>query len=363
MIRSMPYAHGWNDIRKKPSGKWEARWSDENGNARGKCFNTKTQATKYARDMANGIVDAALGIGASRKDVHEAVEEFFLWKRRDAGTIKIYERHFGDFFAHFPTITLIGHLTREIFVAYTNYLFDTKKHRPGGVRHIQKTFRAFTKFCIIKRWLTTSPFLDLRAPRSDFQGQALSPDKYEKMISIDPRYEVDVWINRALRIGNPCMMRISTVWGASSESFREPDEFYLPEIKDQEAAWIKLHPAALEVVKELMTITPAGQRFFTYWPTVDSMRQSMRKKAARVGLSGVRFHDAAKVTRVTELDAAGYGLGKISALSNTSKATLAKHYIKPDRRAAFAEYQTYGRPISVAKESQTEQKPPQPGLA
>jgi integrase len=338
-MRTMPYSLGWHTTRPKPSGKHEARWADESGKARGKCFNTKAQAAKFARDTANGIVNAAVGLSAPTKDIQEAAVSFLARRILDASN-RIYERHLNDFFASMPEIKLTGHLTSAVIERYDRLLEKTG-HNPGGRRHIWKTLKTFSNYCIENRWLGTSPFFKLRSPRSTFKARALSPDQMALMTALDARYPVDADINRALRIGNPCMLRISSVWSLTPEHFREPGEVLVAALKGKEAVWVPLHPAALAAVRECLAVTPPGVRFFARWGTIDAMRQSLRKKAARVGLKGVRFHDAAKVSRVTELDAAGYGLGEISELSNTSKITLSKHYIQADRRQAFSRYQKF----------------------
>jgi integrase len=338
-MRNVPYSLGWHDVRVKPSGKFEARWADENGRARGKCFMTKAQARKYAGDKARGILDASVGLAVAAKDITEAVDAFLL-RRIKAESTAIYERHLNDFLSAMPDVKVTGHLTRALIESY-DAILESQGHNPGGRRHIWKSLKTFCNFCIENNWLGKSPFFKLRTPVSDFEGRALAPEEYEKMISIDPRFSVDQHISRALRIGNPSMLRISQVWGLKPEDFREPGEVRLPEIKGQPAVWMPLHPSALAVVRELLAVTPPGARFFSKWGTVDAMRQSLRKKARRVGLPGVRFHDAGKVTRVSELDASGYGLGELSELSNTSKQTLAKHYIKADRRRVFEKYKNH----------------------
>lgn len=360
MNRSMPYSLGWHDVRPKPSGKFEARWADENGAARGKCFLTKAQARKYASDRARGILDAAVGLNVAAKDMREAVESFLSRRIKEESTA-IYERHLEDFLSTVPEIKLTGHLTRQVIERYDAVL-ESRGHNPGGRRHIWKTLKTFANYCIENNWLGKSPFFKLRTPKQEFEGRALAPDELSKMVAIDPRYEVDRHISRALRLGNPSMLRISQVWKLTPEDFREPGELRIVGIKDQDTVWLPLHPDALAAVREMLADTPPGERFCRKWRTVDAMRQAFRKKAKRVGLKGVRFHDAAKVTRVSELDSAGYGLGEISELSNTTKQTLAKHYIKADRRRVFERYkgfrsadlpQTYGGPENIANRSET----------
>lgn len=348
-MRVMPYARGWHDVRVKPSGKFEARWSDESGQARGKSFLTESQARNYAFNRAKEILDGATGLAVPTKDIRDAVTEF-IGRYTDQGTVAIYSRHLDTFLDAHPQVTRTGHMSKTIFETY-NVTLEREGHNSGGCRHILKSLKTFANYCLEKGWLRVNPFFKFRLPRQEFEGRALNPEEYARMISIDPQYEVDRWINLALRIGNPSMLRISTVWGLVAEDFQAPDRLRIRAIKEQPGVWTYLHPEAHQALLELLICAVPNQRLFSYWPSVDSMRQSLRKKASRVGLKGVRFHDACKVTRVTELDAAGFGLGKIAALSNTSKATLAKHYIKADRRAAFKEYQTYGGPTNGLKQA------------
>lgn len=346
-MRDMPYAKGWHAVRRKPSGKFEARWADENGLARGKCFLTETQARTYALTRAKEILDGSLGLTVPTKDIREAWD-IFIGRYTDEGTVRIYTRHFEDCLTAHPELRVTGQLTKEFFERYNVELKDAG-HNPGGRRHVLKTLKTFSRYCLEKNWLKVDPFFKFDLPKQEFEGRALLPDEFARMVSVDPQYDVDLWISRALRLGNPSMLRISQVWKLTPEDFKAPDELRITGIKGQDTVWIQLHPDALEVMQELLRITPAGARFFAKWPTEDSMRQSIRKKAKRVGLKGVRFHDAAKVTRISELDAAGWGIGDLSALSNTTKTTLAKHYIKADRRRAFQRYQTYGGPTNGVK--------------
>lgn len=341
-MRIMPYARGWHGVRVKPSGKFEARWSDESGRARGKSFLTESQARNFSFNRAKEILDGATGLAVPTKNIGEAINEF-IGRYTDAGTVAIYSRHLSAFLCEHPQVTMTGHLNKNLFEVY-NVILERGGHNSGGRRHILKSLKTFANYCLEKGWLRVNPFFKFRLPRQEFEGRALNPEEYARMIAINPHYEVDRWLNLALRIGNPSMLRISTVWGLTAEDFQAPDRLRITAIKGQPGVWTHLHPEAHQALLELLICAVPNQRLFSYWPSVDAMRQSLRKKASRVGLKGVRFHDAGKVTRVTELDAAGFGLGKIAALSNTSKATLAKHYIKADRRAAFKEYQTYGRP-------------------
>jgi hypothetical protein len=150
--------------------------------------------------------------------------------------------------------------------------------------------------------------------------------------------EVDWWLNRAFRIGYSTILRISQVWKLTPGDFRAPDQLRVLPIKGQDPVWITLRPEAAAIVQELMPEAILQGRFFHYWASVESMRNSVEDKARRVGLAGVRFHDVCKVTAISDLSDQGYGPGDLEHISNTSKRILVDHYIKADRKRAFARY-------------------------
>lgn len=362
-MSSVPYSKGWNSVRRKPSGKWEARWADESGEARGKCFLTKEQAAKYAFTRAKEILDGATGLAVPTKNLDEAINSF-LNRYTDEGTLEIYTRHLENFKAAHPLLTMTGNITRALIEAYDADL-TRAGHNPGGRRHILKTLKTFTNYCMGERWIMENPFGEgdrrFKAPKSEFEGRALTPEETEKLIAGDR--EVDWFINRAVRLARSTMRRSSQIYGLFPSHFREPGLLYFPSIKGQDAEWLPLQPEAVQIIRELMAHPgrPAPDaRLFYRWNSVEHLRDAIRVKAIDVGLKGTRLHDAGKVTRVTELDAAGKGLGYISAVSGTSQQTLSRHYIKPDRRKAFQDYlayQTYGRPTEPLKPTETQPQP------
>lgn len=365
-MSSVPYSKGWNSVRRKPSGKWEARWADESGNARGLCFITKEQAAKYAFARAKEILDGATGLAVPTKNLQDAITSF-LNRYTDEGTLEIYTRHLTAFTVDHPLIIMTGRITRSLIEAYDADL-TRRGHNPGGRRHILKTIKTFTNYCMGERWIMENPFGEgdkrFKAPKSEFEGRALTPEESERLTGGDR--ETDWFINRAVRLARSTMRRSRQIWGLVPESFREPGLLYFPSIKGQEAQWLPLQPEAIQIIRELMAHPerPAPDaRFFFRWNSVEHLRDAIRVKAIDVGLKGTRLHDAGKVTRVTELDAAGKGLGYISAVSGTSQETLSRHYIKPDRRKAFEDYlslQTYGRPTEALKPTETAPQPATP---
>lgn len=361
-MRNVPYSKGWHSTRRKPSGKWEARWADESGAARGRCFITKEQAAKYAFTKAKEILDGAAGLSVPTKNLGEAITSF-LKRYTDEGTLAIYARHLEDFTAAHPALTRTGQITRHLIETYDADL-TRAGHNPGGRRHVLKTVKTFTNYCMVNKWLLENPFFEFKMPKSEFEGRALNQVETDRLISGDR--ETDWFISRAVRLARSTMRRSSQIWALGPEHFREPGLMYFPSIKGQDAEWLPLQPEAVAIIRELMAHPDrpsAGARFFFRWSSVEHMRDAIRVKAIDVGLKGTRLHDAGKVTRVTELDAAGKGLGYISAVSGTSQQTLSRHYIKPDRRKAFQDYlglQTYGGPTGTLKPTETQPQPPTP---
>lgn len=361
-MRNMPYSKGWHSTRQKPSGKWEARWADESGAARGRCFLTKEQATKYAFNQAKQILDGAAGLSVPTKSILEAINSF-LNRYTDEGTLAIYTRHLEGFTVAYPELTKTGQVTKHVIETYDADL-TRSGHNPGGRRHVLKTVKTFTKYCRVNKWLIEDPFFQFKMPKSEFEGRALSPAETDKLISGDR--DTDWFISRAVRLARSTMRRSGQIWALAPKHFREPGLIYFPSIKGQESEWLPLQPEAIAIIRELLARTdrPAlDSRFFFCWSSVEHMRDAIRVKAIDMGLKGTRLHDAGKVTRVTELDAAGKGLGYISVVSGTSQQTLSRHYIKPDRRKAFQDYltlQTYGGPITGLKPTETQPQPPTP---
>lgn len=354
-MKRMPYSKGWHSTRKKPSGKFEARWADESGAARGRCFITKEQAAKYAFTKAKEILDGAAGLSVPTKNINEAITSF-LKRYTDEGTLAIYARHLEDFAAAHPETTRTGQITKHLIETYDADL-TRSGHNPGGRRHVLKTVKTFTNYCKVNKWLIEDPFFEFKMPKSEFEGRALNPIETEKLISGDR--ETDWFISRAVRLARSTMRRSERIWSLTSADFREPGLMFCPAIKKQPAEWLPLQPEAVQIIRELLAHPdrPAPDaRLFFRWSSVEHMRDAIRVKAIDVGLKGTRLHDAGKVTRVTELDAAGKGLGYISAVSGTSQQTLSRHYIKPDRRKAFQDYltlQTYGGPTATLKPTET----------
>ncbi len=366
MIDRMKARLGWHNVRQRKdrNGQWEARYSDESGKVKGKLFLTKSQAQKYAWDAANGTLNAAVGLTVPKKSLEEA-RDSFLARSLDPKTTALNERRVNEFLDALPDIATTlrrakfqytGQITDEVINEFDKILV-LKGCNPGGRHHVLKIVRAFCKYCMDKKWIGDYPFKGFKMPKSQFEGRLVTREEFALLCSrgwsggnqhsesewgggSNQYGDVDVWLHRALRFGRETMLRISQVWELSPVHFRAPDQLYIRGIKGQDGVWITLRPAAADILREIQNDLKPGERYFNYWSTVESMRASVHDKAIRVGLKGIRFHDACKVSRVSELDAMGTGLGKISELSNTSKKTLSAHYIKADRNRAFEEYAT-----------------------
>ena len=138
--------------------------------------------------------------------------------------------------------------------------------------------------------------------------RSLNEEERSKFLSVDPRYVVDVHLNRALTFGLYSLLRISQVFGADWSHFKAPDQLWVPGIKGQDGRWITLHPKALEVMGQAQG---AGS-IFAYWETLDAFREAVYKKAKREGLRGVRFHET-KHTGISALLESGYSIPEVRA--------------------------------------------------
>jgi integrase len=330
---------GWHGSRKRPNGTYQARWQDAEGLQSLGGFIGKTQADAYALKMAGAALDVLAGLAVVRKPIREA-RDAFLDRRTKANTRALNERRVDEFLAAMPNIKDTSHLTSHVINQYARQLEDDG-HNPGGQQHHLKIVRAFTNFCITSKWLTENPFAKFEMPSSEYEGRALTPDEFALMISLETvtnqNKEVDQWLNWAFRFGKATLLRISQVWKLTPADFTAPNMLKVAPIKDTDPETKPLNDEAIQILQEIPIRAP-GSRYFSYWSSVEAMRNSVQDKARRVGLPGLRFHDVCKITGVTELSQQGFSLGDLAHLSNTSKATLDKHYIKSDRDRAYAKF-------------------------
>jgi len=106
------------------------------------------------------------------------------------------------------------------------------------------------------------------------------------------------------------------------DQFQIRDQLFVPGIKDQLGRTITLHPKTAQALKEELSVAdPKSDRIFTYWGDVDAFRLSVRRHAKRVGLKGIRFHEA-KHTFVFGLFNAGWSLPEVMEASGSSISTI-----------------------------------------
>jgi integrase len=185
-------------------------------------------------------------------------------------------------------------------------------------------------------------------PKSTFTGRYLTDDERARLLSINPRYDVDRHLNRALTFGLYSLLRISQVFNANWDQFRAPDQLWVPGIKGQEGRWIRLHPKALAVMGPPR---PSGQ-IFDRWLTLEAFRESVKKKAAREKLRGVRFHET-KHTGISALLEAGYSIPEVCRISANSMRTIA-HYAHVNEQRVFEKWKSfeYGGQVRRSKSMQ-----------
>lgn len=348
---------GWHGVRKRANGRYQARWCvDGNGTLDSDVFMSATQAEAHAVRRANEVLNVKVGLAIVRMPIPE-VRSLFLNRRTKPNTRALNERRIDEFFAAMPEIKDTSMLTNHAINKYAG-LLEKDGHNFGGQSHHLRIVRIFTNFCLTNKWLTEDPFEDFAMPKSDYEGRPLSVEERARMYSISERYkEVDTELSKAFRFGYSTMLRISQVWALTPEDFRAPSFLRVSGIKGQKTVTILLEDEAVQILQE-MPIRAQQERYFSYWGTVEAMRNSVEDKARRMKLSGVRFHDVCKVSRISDLDAEGVGLGDLAHLSNTSQMTLAKHYIKSDRARAFANY--LARSKKVVPVSNLAEAPGQP---
>jgi hypothetical protein len=296
------------------------------------------------------------GLGVASKDIFEALDAFCA--RSHISEKSHFEtRRAVEMFITRNRLASLAEITDEtINKTYAWLKADGRK--PGGQRFVLVKVHAFIRFCIGKKWILSDPFpYGFEMPASDYEATPLSEEEFGHLIEVRPdsRRVLDTLLRHALIIGRYSMARPETVWGLTPESFRnDGTEMLVPAIKKQDRVWSKVHPEAMHSVRAMLAITPPGRRLFGRWASVQGIHDAIRDKCADLTKSGfpikTTFHQACKATQVTALDNLGLSIGKISQISNTTKETLLKHYIKTDRDEAFDAYhnisirQTTSRP-------------------
>jgi integrase len=165
------------------------------------------------------------------------------------------------------------------------------------------------------------------------------------LLSINPRYEVDRHLSRALTFGLYSLLRISQVFHADWSQFRAPDQLWVPGIKGQEGRWITLHPRALETMGARKETGP----IFDRWESLPAFREAVYKKAKREKLYGVRFHET-KHTGISALLEAGYSVPEVCKISGNSYRTIA-HYAHVNEQRVFDKWKAFEYGVAGANGS------------
>ena len=326
--------------------KWQSGWRDE----RGRCHSrtqplgvAKSVAEEYARRMAFEACQIRAGLPVDGKDIRVALREFLGRQDVKENTHALNQRHLETLIGHFKLQT-VDQLTESLTHEWLKH-FKGNGCNPGGQSLCLRILRTFCRFCLKKRWMTIYPFQDFKIPKSEFVGRYLADEERAKLLSVDPRFDVDKHLSRALTFGLYSLLRISQVFHADWSHFKAPDQLWIPGIKGQQGRWITLHPKAIEV----MGIQGASGQIFDRWDTLDAFREAVYKKAKREGLRGVRFHET-KHTGISALLESGYSIPEVSRISGNSFRTIA-NYAHVNEQRVFEKWKSfeYGASATAAQ--------------
>ena len=320
----------------KRGQKWHSGWRDEHGQCHSKVHPAgagKALANDYARKMAEEAVQVRAGHRVHAKDIRVALESFFARENVKGCTHELNRRHLEQVINHFK-IRSVDQLTEDLVHLWLGHL-KSIGNNPGGQSLSLRILRTFCRFCLKKKWLSAYPFESFKIPKSEFVGQYLTDAQRDQLLSINPRYQVDISLNRALTFGLYSLLRISQVFNADWSHFKAPDQLWIPGIKGQDGRWIRLHPKALETMGEAQE---TGQ-IFNHWGTLEAFRESVYKKAKREKLRGVRFHET-KHTGISALLEAGYSVPEVCKISGNSYRTIA-HYAHVNEQRVFEKWQGF----------------------
>jgi site-specific recombinase XerD len=294
---------------------------------------SKDFAHEYGRKRAMEAREIKAGRLVSGKSIREALQEFCQRQDVKPCTHELNRRHLEDFLAH-SGIHAVEQLSESLVHSWLGAL-KARGCNPGGQSLCLRVLRTFCRFCRKRRWTAYYPFEDFKIPKSTFTGRYLTDDERTRLLSIDPRYDVDQHLHRALTFGLYSLLRISQVFHADWEEFRPPNQLWIPGIKGQDGRWITLHPKALEVMG---APKPMG-RIFDRWQTLEQFRESVHKKAKREKLKGVRFHET-KHTGISALLEAGYSLPEVCKISGNSLRTIS-HYAHVNEQRVFEKWKSF----------------------
>ena len=316
--------------------KWNSGWRDERGQCHSKVHPIgagKELAQEYARKQVIEACHVLAGQPVRGKEIRGAMEAFLT--REDVKTCMhdLNRRHLEAVLDHFKLRT-VEQLTEDLVDDWLGHLKRAGSN-PGGQSLSLRVLRTFCRFCRKKRWLTVYPFEDFKIPKSEFVGQYLTDEQRAKLLSINPRYDVDYGLNRALNFGLYSLLRISQVFNADWSHFKAPDQLWIPGIKGQEGRWITLHPKA----RVAMGAPKASGQIFDRWETLAAFREAVYKKVKREKLSGVRFHET-KHTGISALLEAGYSIPEVCKISGNSPRTI-MHYAHVNEQRAFDKWKAF----------------------
>ncbi len=316
--------------------KWYSGWRDENGRCHSKAHPVgagKALAGEYARKMAIEACQIRAGQPVQGKEIRTALEAFLARENVKPCTHELNRRHL-EALMDYSRIRAVDQLTEDLVDDWLGHL-KAIGWNPGGQSLSLRILRTFCRFCVKKKWLGRYPFEDFKIPRSEFVGRYLGEAERQKLLSVNPRYNVDVHLSRSLTFGLYSLLRISQVFGADWSHFKTPDQLWVPGIKGQEGRWITLHPKALAV----MGTPKESGRIFERWETLPAFREAVYKKVKRERLHGVRFHET-KHTGISALLEAGYSVPEVCRISGNSYRTIA-HYAHVNEQRVFEKWKAF----------------------
>jgi integrase len=328
--------------------KWHSGWRDEAGRCHSKVHAVgagRSLAQEYGRKMALESCRFRAGLPVDGKDIREALEAFLAREDVKACTHELNRRHLEAFIGHFK-LRKVDRMCDDLVNLWLGHL-KASGNNPGGQSLSLRILRTFCRFCCKKKWLAAYPFTDFKIPKSEFIGRYLTEEDRAKMLSINPRYDVDIHLNRALTFGLYSLLRISQVFNADWRHFKTPDQLWVPGIKGQEGRWITLHPKALAAIGP---IKESGA-IFDRWETLPAFREAVYKKVKREKLYGVRFHET-KHTGISALLEAGYSVPEVCKISGNSYRTIA-HYAHVNEQKVFEKWKTFEYRGSVTVQNRT----------
>jgi integrase len=316
--------------------KWHSGWRDGHGHCHSKAHPIgagKALASEYARKMAVEACQVRAGQAVGAKDIRLALELFLSREDVKGETHALNRRHLEALIGH-QKLETVEELTEDLLHLWLGHLKRSGSN-PGGQSLSLRILRTFCRFCVKKRWLAVYPFGGFKIPKSEFVGRYLSAEERSKLLSINPRYEVDRHLNRALTFGLYSLLRVSQVFHTDWSQFKAPDQLWVPGIKGQEGRWIRLHPKALEAMgtpKETGSV-------FDRWESLPAFREAVYKKAKRERLYGVRFHET-KHTGISALLEAGYSVPEVCKISGNSYRTIS-HYAHVNEQRVFEKWKSF----------------------